>query len=34
MIEWKDIDIQNCGNTQAAISVWSIKSLLEDDKLL
>ncbi len=27
------MDTQRCGNTQAAISWWSIKNLLEDDKL-
>ena len=33
MIEWEDIDTQICGNTQAAMSGWSIKNLLEHDKL-
>ena len=34
MIEWEDIDTQGQRNTQAATSGWSIKNLLEDDKLL
>ncbi len=34
MIEWEDIDTQSQGNTQAAMSGWSLKNLLEDDKLL
>ena len=33
LIEWEDIDTKSCGNTQAAMSGWSIKNLLEDDKL-
>ncbi len=33
LIEWEGIDTQSLGNTQAAISGWSIKNLLEDDKL-
>ncbi len=34
LIEWEDIDTQGQRNTQAATSGWSIKNLLEDDKLL
>ena len=33
LIEWEDIDTQGQENTQAAMSGWSIKNLLEDDKL-
>ena len=32
MIEWEGIDTSSC-RTQAAMSGWSIKNLLEDDKL-
>lgn len=34
LIEWEDVDTQNCENTQVAMSGCSIKNLLEDDKLL
>lgn len=34
LVEWKDIETQGLGNEQAAISGWSIKNLLKDNKLL
>ena len=34
LMEWEEIDIPGQKNTQAAMSGWSIKNLLEDDKLL
>ena len=34
LIEWEDIDTQGHENAQATMSGWSIKILLEDDKLL
>ena len=33
LVEWEDMDIQSCRNTQAAMNGWSIKNLLEDDRL-
>ena len=34
LMEWEEIDIPGQKNTQAAMSGWSIKNLLEDNKLL
>lgn len=34
LMEWEDIDTPGQGNAQAAMTGWSIKNLLEDDKLL
>lgn len=34
LMEWEDIKIPGQKNTQAAISGWSIKNLLEDEKKL
>ena len=34
LIEWEDIDTQGQEKSQAAISGWSIKNLLRDEKLL
>ena len=33
-MEWEDVDTSGPRNSQAAMTGWSIKSLLEDDKLL
>ena len=34
LMEWEDIETQDPGNQQAAMSGWSIKNLLRDEKLL
>ena len=34
LVEWEDINAEGNGNTQAAMSGWSIKNLLENSKLL
>ncbi len=34
LVEWEDMNVEGNGNTQAAMSGWSIKNLLENSKLL